>query len=123
RVAFTGSPVGSLPEWDTAKLGGFLNLTAFARDQLIGDNASYAGLRVERIIGKMPLGIRGDIRMGGTVEAGRIGTPYTETNLRGWQNSLGLYIGGETPLGAIMFGAGYSPSSGYSNVYFVLGTP
>lgn len=123
RASFAGSPKGTLPDWDAAKLGGFLNLSAFARDQLIGDDAIYAGLRIERIIGKMPLGIRGDIRVGTALEVGRMGTAYTETNLHGWQNSLGLYLGGETPIGAIFIGAAYSPSSGYSNVYFVLGTP
>ena len=114
---------GQLPIWDAAKLGGFFNLSAFARDQWIGDNAGYAGLRIERIIGNMPLGIRGDIRLGTALEAGRMGASYTETNLRGWQNSIALYLAGETPIGAIVFGAAYSPSSGYSNFYFVLGTP
>ena len=123
RASYVGSPVGQLPDYDPAKLGGFLNLSAFARDQLIGDNASYAGIRVERVIGTMPLGIRGDIRLGAVVEAGRMGTAYTETNLHGWQSSVGLYLGGETPLGAIFFGGAYSPSSGYSNLYFLFGTP
>ncbi|HRI18914.1 MAG TPA: patatin-like phospholipase family protein, partial [Burkholderiaceae bacterium] len=123
RATFVGSPVGTLPIYDPAKLGGFLNLSAFARDQLIGDNASYAGVRAERIIGTMPLGIRGDIRLGAALEYGRMGTAYTETNLHGWQNSVGFYLGGETPIGAIFLGAAYSPSSGYSNVYFLLGTP
>ncbi len=123
RVAYSGSPVGQLPEYDPAKLGGFLSLSAFARDQLIGDNATYAGLRVERIIGTMPLGIRGDIRLGVALEAGKMGTRYTETNLHGWQNSIGLCLGGETPIGAVYIGAAYSPSSGYSNVYFLIGTP
>ena len=123
RASYVGSPVGQLPDYDPAKLGGFLNLSAFARDQLIGDNASYAGIRVERVIGTMPLGIRGDIRLGAAFEAGRMGTAYTETNLHGWQSSVGLYLGGETPLGAIFFGGAYSPSSGYSNLYFLFGTP
>ena len=80
-------------------------------------------MRIERVIGTMPLGIRGDIRLGAVFEAGRMGTAYTETNLHGWQNSVGVYLGGETPLGAIFFGGAYSPSSGYSNLYFLFGTP
>ena len=123
RLAYTGSPSGVLPFWDAARLGGFLNLSAFARYQWIGDDAAYAGLRAERVIGTMPLGIRGDIRLGAALEAGRMGSSYTETTLSGWQNSVALYLAGETPLGAIVFGAAYSPSSGYSNIYFLLGTP
>jgi NTE family protein len=123
RLGYTGSPTGQLPFWDAAKLGGFMNLSAFARSQWVGDDSTYAGLRVERVIGTMPLGIRGDIRLGGAVEAGKMSGAYTETNLRGWQNSVAFYLGGETPIGAIFLGAAYSPSSGYSNVYFLLGTP
>jgi NTE family protein len=123
RLGYTGSPSGQLPFWDAAKLGGFMNLSAFARSQWVGDDSTYAGVRVERVIGTMPLGIRGDIRLGGAVEAGKMSGAYTETNLRGWQNSVAFYLGGETPIGAIFLGAAYSPSSGYSNVYFLLGTP
>jgi NTE family protein len=122
RVAYVGSPVGQLPEYDPARLGGFLNMSAFARDQLLGDNASYAGLRIERIIGTLPLGLRGDMRVGLALETSNMGLRYTETQLKATQNSIGLYLGGETPIGPVFIGYGYSPSSGYSNAYLSIGT-
>jgi NTE family protein len=123
RVAYVGSPVGQLPVYDPAKLGGFLNLSAFAKDQLMGDNAAYAGLRIERILGTLPLGLRGDMRLGLALEAGKMGLHYTETNLKGWQDSIGLYLGGETPIGPVFIGYAYSTTSGYSNAYLLIGTP
>jgi NTE family protein len=99
-------------------------MTAFARDQLLAaDNASYAGLRVERIIGTLPLGLRGDMRVGLALEGSRMSKRYTETHLKPWQNSIGIYLGGETPIGPVFVGYGYSSTSGYSNAYLLIGTP
>ena len=123
RVSYAGSLRGDLPVFDPARLGGFLNMTAFARDQMLGDNAAYVGLRVERIIGTLPLGLRGDMRLGLALEGSRMGRRFTETRLEPWQNSIGLYLGGETPLGPVFVGYGYSTTSGYSNAYLIIGTP
>jgi NTE family protein len=123
RLSYAGSPVGQLPDYDPTKLGGFLNMSAFARDQLIGDDAGYAGVRIERIVGRLPLGLRGDMRVGLSLEGSRMGLRYTETTLAAWQNSIGLYLGGETPIGPVFIGYGYSPSSGYANAYLLIGTP
>jgi NTE family protein len=63
---------------------------------------------------------------GSLLEAAKIGRPFTETNLDGWINSTALYLGGETPLGPVYLGYGYSSSGstgGYSNLYLFLGTP
>ena len=123
RASYDGSPTGQLPVYEAATLGGFLNLSAFAKGQLIGDDATYGSLRIERILGTLPLGLRGDMRLGLSLEAGKMGTRYTETRLSGWQDSYGLYIGGETPAGPVFLGVAHSRSSGYSNVYLLIGTP
>jgi NTE family protein len=121
RLSYQGSPVGQLPLSDVAKLGGFLNMSAFAEGQLLGDDAAYGNLRIERIIGHLPLGLRGDMRLGLALEAGRFGTLYTETHRTGWQNSIGLYLGGETPMGPVYVGFARSPSSGYVNAFVIIG--
>ncbi|KFB76436.1 MULTISPECIES: patatin-like phospholipase family protein [Candidatus Accumulibacter] len=126
RLSYQGSPVGQLPIYDSGSLGGMLNMTAFAVGQLKGDNIRYGNLRAERIIGHLPLGLRGDMRLGFAFEGAKVGTPYTETNLKGWINSTAIYLGGETPLGPVYLGYGYSTSGskgGYSNFYLFLGTP
>ncbi|MBL0168543.1 MAG: patatin, partial [Propionivibrio sp.] len=79
-------------------------------------------IRVEKIIGQFPLGLRGDLRAGVALETGKVGTPYTQTQLSGWINSAAIYLGGETPLGPFYLGYGRS-DSGSSNVYLFLGTP
>jgi len=126
RLSYQGSPIGKLPYYDLGNLGGMLNMTAFAVGQLKGDDMSYGSVRAERIIGRLPLGLRGDMRLGVALEAAKVGRPFTETELKGWINSSAIYLGGETPLGPVYLGYGYSSSGstgGYSNLYLFLGTP
>lgn len=122
RGSYAGSTHGSLPPQDLAKLGGFLNLSGFANDQLAGDKVSYAHMRAERIFGRMPLGLRGDLRVGLALEAGRVGEPLSEPNRTGVLNSAVIYVRGETPFGPAYLGLGRS-SSGPINAYFFIGTP
>lgn len=122
RGTYAGSVHGSLPPQDLAKLGGFLNLSGFATDQLAGDKVSYAHMRAERIFGRMPLGLRGDLRLGLALEAGRVGDPLSEPNRTGVLNSAVIYMRGETPFGPAYLGLGRS-SSGPVNAYFFIGTP
>jgi NTE family protein len=122
RAAWIGSPQGDLPLAEAARLGGFLNLTGFAGSQLLGDDMLYGHLRAERIIGRAPLGLRGDMRVGLAVEAGRIGTPYTLQKKTGWLNSVAAYLGGETSFGSVYVGVGRG-SGGSVNAYLFIGTP
>jgi NTE family protein len=122
RATHTGSTHGELPAQETARLGGFLNLSGFATGQLSGDHVSYAHVRGERIVGRMPLGLRGDMRLGIALEAGKVGVPVSEPRRTGWLNSGLLYAGGETPFGPVYVGVGRS-SSGSTNAYLFIGTP
>jgi NTE family protein len=122
QATYTGSPRGRLPFFDAARLGGFQRMSAFAPNQLVGDDVSYVQAKYERIIGVLPIGLRGDMRIGLALEAARRGVAYSELNLTGWLNSTTVYLGGETPLGPVYVGYGYS-TSGVWNVYLFLGTP
>ena len=122
RLYFAGSPKGNLPAFDPARLGGFLNMSGFSPNQIFGDSVNFGSVRVEKIVGELPLGLRGDMRIGMSLERGKVGGRFSETELNGWQNSLAVYAGGETPLGPVYAGYGYSPN-GMSLVYVFIGTP
>ncbi|MBK7565584.1 MAG: patatin-like phospholipase family protein [Propionivibrio sp.] len=121
-VRYQGSLRGKLPTYDAGTLGGFLNMSGFARNELNGDDITNGNLRFEKIIGRFPMGLRGDLRAGISLEAGKVGTPYTETQIKGWTRSAAIYLGGETPLGPVYLGYGYN-DTGASSVYLFLGTP
>jgi NTE family protein len=122
RARYTGSPRGTLPYYDAGSLGGFLNLTGFSQGQILGDDIRYAGLQAEKIIGRLPLGLRGDMRLGFAIEAAKAGQRFTETDRSGWLNSVALYLGSETPLGTAYLGVGRA-NVGAWNIYLFVGTP
>ena len=122
ELSYQGSLTGKLPANNAGTLGGFAKLSGYAQNQLNGDDIRYGNVRFEKIIGRMPMGFRGDMRLGFTLEAGKVGTPYTETELTGWVKSAAIYVGGETPLGPVYLGYGQS-DRGASSFYLFLGTP
>ncbi len=122
RLSWVGSPQGQLPVHDAARLGGFLNLTGFANGQLMGDEALYGHLRLERIIGKPPLGLSGDLRLGVALELARVGQPYAPQRRNGTLYSLALYLGGESPVGPMYVGIGQGNGRSV-NAYLFIGTP
>jgi NTE family protein len=122
RATWVGSPRGELPLNDAARLGGLLNLTGFASGQLIGDEVAYAHVRAERIIGRAPLGLRGDLRLGLALEAGKVAHPYTKQVREDWLHSVAVYLGGETPVGPVFLGIGRG-SGNSVNAYLVIGAP
>ena len=122
RVRHTMSPRGTLPVFDAGSLGGFLNLTAFAPNQILGDDITYLGLRAEKILGHAPLGLRGDLRVGLALEAAEARKRFTETGRSGILDSTALYFGGDTPLGPAYLGFGYSTSR-VSNLFLFIGSP
>ncbi len=122
RAAYTGSVTGALPLFEAGTLGGFLNLSAYARGQFVADTVQYGHLRAERIIGRLPLGLRGDMRLGLALEAGRASNTYTVGENVRRLNSVALYLGGETPFGPVYIGVGHT-GEGSANAYLFLGTP
>jgi NTE family protein len=122
RVAWTGSPRGRLPVYDGASLGGFLNLSAYSPNQVAGDAMAYAHLRAERVIGNMPLGLRGDLRLGLALELAEVRRSFVVTRHTGTLHSLAAYVGGDTPFGPVYLGLAHS-LSGVFNAYLFVGAP
>ncbi len=120
RTSYITSLKGELPFYDAAMLGGFLKLSGYASNQIVGDAAFYGHLRAEKIIGRMPLGLNGDLRMGLGVEAARLESNYTMSAGDDWLDSGVIYLGGETPFGPLYLGYGFSFSGDY-NLYLQLG--
>jgi NTE family protein len=119
-LSYTGSPSGQLPYYNAGSIGGFGNLSGYARNQIVGDEITYASIRSEKIVGRLPLGLQGDMRLGISLEGARVGKRYTETNADGTLNSVAIYLGGETPLGPVYFGYGYA-RDGISTLFLNLG--
>ncbi|MBL8515570.1 MAG: patatin-like phospholipase family protein [Betaproteobacteria bacterium] len=113
---------GVLPAYDAFTLGGPFRLSGFASDQLVGDDMRFARLALQRRL-LAPSGIVGaSVYAGVLAEAGKMGLPYTEARLTGWQKSFGVYLGMNTIVGPLYFGYSNAPK-GRSTWYLFLGTP
>lgn len=120
RAAHITSLSGALPVYDAVMLGGFLNMSGYASNQILGDDAFYAHVRAECIMGRMPLGLNGDLRLGIGIEGARLEQVYTLATSDTWLDSAVVYLGGETPLGPLYLGYGFTFSGDY-NFYLQLG--
>ncbi|RZA36370.1 MAG: patatin [Lysobacteraceae bacterium] len=122
RLSYVGAPQGRLPLVDLGRLGGFLNLSGYARDQILAGDTRFASLRVEKIVGRMPLSRSGDLRIGISLEGGRAGDRRTETRVEGWQRAAAIYLGGQTPIGPAF--VGYGRAEGRDGTFYVfIGLP
>lgn len=122
RFFYMGTLEGNVPLADAGALGGFLNLSGFVRNQIIAGDIRFASIRGERVIGRMPLGMAGDLRAGISLETGKARDRFTETNLDDWKQAGSIYFGGETPLGPLYLAYGYA-RGGFSSLYLFLGLP
>ena len=122
RIGFTRAVEGTLPLSDSAWLGGVNNLSGLAYKQILGSDMRYAGLRVERIVGRTPLGLRGDLRVGLSLEGGSMQERYSETQGSGMVRSSGLYLGGETPIGPLYLGIAQA-SDNDARLFLFIGNP
>lgn len=122
RLAFTHANKGVLPLSDAAALGGVNNLSGLAYKQLLGSDMRYLGLRSEKIISQMPLGLRGDLRLGLSLEGGSMAQRYSETQGSGLVRSASVYLGGETLLGPVYLGLAKA-SDNAARVFLFIGNP
>jgi NTE family protein len=113
-LAYTGSPNGQLPTYDAGSLGGFRNMSAYAKGQIIGDDISYVGIRRGANYRAAAARTAWRHAPGYMLEAARAGFRYTEQESSGTLNSLAVYLGGETPFGPSYLGFGYSTSGVYN---------
>ncbi len=113
---------GTLPLADLFSLGGLGRLSAFAPNQILGEEYALGSLQFQYRLNK-PVPILGLQAIAGlSLERGRMKNPLTEPSLTGWRDSYGLYVAANTPIGPIYLG--YADAKGAKGrFYLFLGTP
>jgi NTE family protein len=115
---------GELPFSDLFALGGLGRLSAYATNQILGQEYALGVVRAEyRLLRPIPvIGLAASA--GFSYELGRMKKPVTEPTLQGTIDSYSLYFAANTPLGPMYLGyAGTSQQSRSGRFYFFLGTP
>ncbi|MCV2352816.1 patatin-like phospholipase family protein [Paucibacter sp. B2R-40] len=107
-----------VPGYDSLKLGGFLRLSGFAPNQLIGQELTLARMLYYRRIsqGSLLEGLYG----GFSLETGRINNPLIQSNSEAWRRSASVFIGTDTFVGPLYLAYGRT-FNGPSSFYLLLG--
>jgi NTE family protein len=107
-----------IPGYDSLKLGGFLRLSGYAPNQLLGQEMTFGRLMYYRRIsqGRLLEGLYG----GMSLEMGRIKSPMIQTNSDAWRRSASVFVGTDTFVGPLYFGYGRA-FDGPSSFYLLLG--
>jgi NTE family protein len=114
---------GKLPIGDGFSLGGLGKLSAYAPNQILGQEAYGLGNVQVQYHLTQPMPILGFSLLAGVAyEAGYMKNPVTEPTLTGRIDSWGVYLAANSFLGPIYLGYSRSPQ-GTGRVYLFVGTP
>jgi len=120
QLAVRGGEASSeLPAYALFKLGGFLNMSGYRRQQLLGTRYAYGQLLYQLKLAQLPLfeGVYGGL----AYEAADMPQLLPGNDKPLFQSGT-AFLGADTPLGAAYFGLGYG-GAGNQAVYLFLGRP
>ncbi|MGL6071878.1 patatin-like phospholipase family protein [Craterilacuibacter sp.] len=120
-LRFTGKFSGATGDDSyIAPLGGFLNLSGYQNDELLGQRAALARVMAYWRAASLPSALGTGIYLGGSLEAGRIwGDMWNVKNSR-WLPAGSVFVGADSLIGPLFIGAGYG-KGGRLIGYFYLG--
>lgn len=104
-----------------SNLGGFLSLSGFGQDELIGRySASALGSYYYRLNQKSPL-FDAPLFVGTSIEAGNVYPSFNRIGLDDVIYAGSIFAGADTPIGPIFLGLGYN-DEGRQSLYFSIGS-
>jgi len=103
------------------ELGGFLNLSGYQKDALIGSHKAFAAVVYQYDLGREFFGKTSlPLYLGTSIEAGNVWELNESVNVDDIVRSGSLYFGTDTDFGPAVFGVGFA-SGGKSSVFLSLG--
>jgi NTE family protein len=103
------------------ELGGFLNLSGYQKDALIGSHKAFLAVVYQYDLGREFFGEASmPLYLGTSLEAGNVWTLRDSVNFDDMINSGSLYLGTDTSFGPAVFGVGFA-SGGRSTVFISFG--
>jgi len=104
-----------------AELGGFLNLSGYQKDALIGAHKAFAAVVYQYDLGREFFGKTSlPLYLGTSFEAGNVWSLLESVKIDDLVSSGSLYLGTDTDFGPAVFGVGFA-SGGRSTVFLSIG--
>lgn len=106
---------------EPVELGGFLNLSGYHKDSLLGNHKLFGAFIYQYDLGRDALGLnKYPLYLGTSIEAGNVWLDKTDINLNDLIYSGSIYLGTDTELGPAAFGIGLS-DKGEHAIYLFIG--
>jgi len=103
------------------RLGGFLNLSGYNRDSLIGNQSAFGALQYQYDLGRSLFGLTNfPIYFGASVEAGNVWSASETIDYRELITAGSVYLSTDSKLGPIAIAYGYAEGD-HTAIYFYLG--
>ncbi|QFU21032.1 patatin-like phospholipase family protein [Shewanella eurypsychrophilus] len=104
-----------------SELGGFLNLSGYHKNALVGPHKVFGAFVYQYDLGKDVLGMRDyPLYLGGSVEAGNVWTIRSEADLSDLIFSGSLFLGTDTDIGPAALGFGWA-DDGEKTIFLFIG--
>ena len=117
----TGKARGSTQEGaNIASLGGFLNLSGYQNDELLGQRAALARLMGYWRVASPPSALGTGIYVGASAEVGRVWNGLWDGKDSEWLPAASAFVGADALFGLLFLGAG-NGRGGRWTAYFYLG--
>jgi NTE family protein len=117
--AFGATSDETLPfGWHT--LGGLFRLSGWAPGELVGDYMAFGSLVYRYRIGSLPRILGGGLYGGVSLEAGNVWENPYDVDVTRLYPAGSAFLGGDTPLGPVYLGVGFSEGGRYA-FYLQLG--
>ena len=113
---------GNLPAAETYTLGGFLNLSGFQINELLGSSVQFGRLMYYHQVMPLPRPFGTGLYVGTSLEVGRMERPYVPAVKSRWLTGASVFVGANTGLGPVYLGLGLA-EGGRSALYLYLGRP
>lgn len=109
-----------------SELGGFLNLSGYQKDALIGDHKAFAAVVYQYDLAQVSQGVGLPVYLGSSLEAGNVWGLGDDVDMGDLVTSSSLFLGTDTTFGPAIIGIGYATSFGYYDenpltIFFSLG--
>jgi len=104
-----------------AQLGGFLNLSGYHRNALVGNHKAFGALSYQFDLGKSLLGLKGfPLYVGASIEAGNVWLKSQSVSFSDLITAGSIFVGTDTKLGPVALAIGATEDND-SAIYFYLG--
>jgi NTE family protein len=121
-LAYADSAGSTLPPYDPFSLGGFLNMSGYKFNQLVGQGYTFGEIVYMYQFGSLPSPLGKGIYLGGSLETGQVHHLFDPKASSGWLFGSSVFVAADTILGPFYGAFGYA-GDGSTSFYVMLSRP